>query len=86
MLRKITDRFAETEIDDEVVLMDIDSGKFFALKGTGLAIWQRIDGTTDAAAITRTLTDEYAVDPAICAAEVDRFVEQMAGAGFVEHS
>lgn len=84
MLRKINARFAETALDDEIVLMNIDNGKFYALKGTSLAIWQRIDGTRGTAEIANELTAEYDVDPDTCAAEVARFLEAMTGAGFVE--
>lgn len=84
MIRKATASFAETELDDEVVLMNIDTGRFFALKGTGLAIWQLIDGERDLAAIGAAMTDRYEVDAAICAADVERLIEQMSDAGFVE--
>lgn len=83
-IHKATDRFAETALDDELVLMNIDNGSFHALKDTGLAIWQLIDGTRDQAAICAALVESYAVDPQTCQAEVGRFIEQMAGAGFVE--
>jgi PqqD family protein of HPr-rel-A system len=86
MIRKATDHFAETPLDDELVLMNIDTGSFHALKGTGLAIWQLIDGTSDEAAICAALLQTYAVDPQTCQAEVSRFIEQMVGAGFVERA
>lgn len=86
MIRKATDHFAETALDDELVLMNIDTGSFHALKGTGFAIWQLIDGTRDEAAICAALLQSYAVDPQTCQAEVGRFIEQMVGAGFVERA
>ncbi len=86
MIRKATDRFAETPLDDELVLMNIDTGSFHALKGTGFAIWQLIDVTRDEAAICAALLQSYAVDPQTCQAEVSRFIEQMVGAGFVERA
>jgi ribosome-associated toxin RatA of RatAB toxin-antitoxin module len=86
MIRKATAHFAETELDDEIVLMNIDTGSFHALKGTGLAIWKLIDGTRDADAINSAMMARYDVDSATCSAEIGRFVDQMAGAGFVEHT
>ena len=44
-------RFVETVIDDEIVVMQLDSGDFFSLSGSARAIWEAIDGTRDEAAI-----------------------------------
>jgi hypothetical protein len=85
-LQKTTNRFAETEIDDEIVLMNIDTGHFHALKATGLATWKLIDGTRDINALSEALRQRYAVDPDRCATEVGRFIDQMVEAGFVERS
>jgi PqqD family protein of HPr-rel-A system len=86
MIRKATDHFAETPLDDELVLMNIDTGSFHALKGTGLAIWHLIDGSRDEAAVCAALQETYEVDPQTCQAEVGRFIDQMAEAGFVERT
>ena len=86
MIRKATETYAATELDDELVLMNIDSGRFFALKGTGLSIWNLIDGKRDANAIADALIQTYEVDHTTCLAEVERFLGEMAGAGFVAHS
>ncbi len=83
-LKKATNRLAETEIDDEIVLMNIDTGHFHALRNTGLAIWKLIDGTRDINALCDALRQSYAVDPDVCAIEVDRFINLMVEAGFVE--
>jgi PqqD family protein of HPr-rel-A system len=85
MILKATSRFAETRLDDEVVLMNSQSGEFFALKGTGLAIWNLIDGTRDTATICAELTEAFDVDAAQCQADVAEFIARMAKAGFVEH-
>jgi PqqD family protein of HPr-rel-A system len=86
MIRKIATRFAETQLDDELVLMNVDTGSFHTLKGTGLAIWQLLDDTGDQAAICTRLREQYDVDEQTCAAEVSRFIDQMVEAGFVEHA
>ncbi len=83
-LTKVASIFAETEIDDAVVLMHIDTGNFHTLKTTGLAIWRMIDGSRDEAAICAELHMAYDVDAEICRAEVTRFVTQMRVAGFLE--
>ena len=82
-LRKCPENFAETEIDDEVVLMDLMSGDFFSIKETGLAIWNLIDGTRDRAQLLATLAGSYALAPNEIAPDVDEFLAQVQAAGFV---
>ena len=50
-LRKCPENFAETEIDDEIVLMCLTNGDFFSIKDSALAIWNLIDGQRDRSAL-----------------------------------
>jgi hypothetical protein len=84
MIRKATAAFAETKLDDELVLMNVDTGRFFALKGTGLEIWNLIDGSRDAPSLAEAMIQDYNVPPDACRGAIDRFIEQMNRAGFVE--
>ena len=80
-LRKCPERLAETEIDDEVVLMELDSGTFLSLTGSALAIWRLIDGRRDRAAIAACLAEDYDADPAVLRADLDAFIDQACAAG-----
>lgn len=80
---KLTANFVETEVDGEVVLMRLADGDFFALDGTGLAIWQAIDGTRDRAQIMALLAERFDVPKAMLAADLDHFLAELAGAGLV---
>jgi hypothetical protein len=75
--------FAETRIDDEVVLMNIDSGAFHAVRGPAMAIWDAIDGHQSTRDIVTQLTARFDVGTEQCTAEVDSFMASMAKAGFV---
>ena len=86
MIRKIATRLAETRLDDELVLMNVDTGSFHTMRGTALVIWDLLDETGDQATICARLLEQYDVDKETCAAEVGRFVDQMVEAGFVEHA
>jgi len=84
VIRKCTDRFFETELDGEVVLMNANSGSFHALKGTGLAIWRLMDEASDADRLVGLLCERYAIDEATCRKDVDLFLARLVEAGFVE--
>ncbi|WP_088310376.1 HPr-rel-A system PqqD family peptide chaperone [Novosphingobium sp. B 225] len=82
-LRKCPDAFAETEIDDEVVLMDLSSGDFFSIKDSGLEIWNLLDQGLDRASLLAQLEQAYGVPRAELAGDVDAFLDQVMAAGFV---
>lgn len=82
-LAKRTDRFVETVIDEEAVVMDLDSGDFFSLGGTAYAIWGLIDGTRTRAEIIAALVAGYAAPEAEVAADFDAFVGDLAERGFI---
>lgn len=83
ILHKRPENFAETEIDAEVVLMDMASGDFFSITDTGLAIWTLIDGTRGRAALLVELAGRYGLPETAIAADVDAFLSQVTAAGFV---
>lgn len=82
-LAKRTERFAETEVDDEVVVMRLDNGDFFSLAGTAAATWRLIDGTRNRAALVTALTTEFDGDEAEIAADVDEFLVKLREMGLL---
>lgn len=76
-LAKQPSRFTETEIDDEIVVMRLDTGEFFSLSGTAAAAWRLIDGTRDRARLLEALTEQYNSDESEIVADVDDFLAQL---------
>lgn len=83
ILAKAAGHFSETVIEDEVVVMSLDSGDFFSLTGTARDIWALIDGTRDKAAIIDALAQRYAAPRDAIAAEIEAFLAQLSGAGLL---
>ena len=83
VLKKAEDRFNETAIDDEVVVMNLDSGDFFSLTGTARSIWLLIDGTRTRAAVLDALAAEYGMAADAIADDLDAFLAQLRGAGLL---
>ena len=74
-------RFVETVIDDEIVVMQLDSGDFFSLRGSARAIWEAIDGVRDEAGVCAALIDEFpGVSRDELAADVAGFVARLRAA------
>lgn len=80
---KLTDRFVETAIGDETVIMRLADGDFFALDGTSLAIWQAIDGARDRAKVSEAVGLLHQGDPVEIRRDVDAFIGELVAAGFV---
>ena len=83
-LAKANERFSQTEIDDEVVVMSLESGDFFSLTGTARAIWMLIDGTRSRAALLTELAAQFDVEEPALAGDLDAFLAQLGAAGLLE--
>lgn len=83
-LIKRADRFTETVIDDEIVIMRLDNGEFFALSQTAAAIWRLIDGIRDRATLLTALGGIFDADERGMSADVDEFLAQMRAAGLID--
>ena len=82
-IAKLTDRFTETEIDDEIVVMKLDSGDFFSITGTGCAIWRLIDGARDRVALVAALLAEFPDGADAIAGDVDAFLRTLQDEGLL---
>ena len=85
-LTKDPTAFAETRIDDEIVVMNLSSGDFFSLQGSGAAIWDLIDGTRNRAAVLAALARDYAAPDADLAGDLDAFLAELRGSGLLSGS
>ena len=83
-LTKRAERFTETMIDDEIVIMRLDNGEFFALSATGAAIWRLIDGTHDRSSLLTALGDAFDANEQQLSADVDDFLAQLRAAGLLD--
>ena len=82
-LTKDPTAFAETRIDDEIVIMNLASGDFFSLKDSAAAIWDLLDGSRSRAAVLAALSGEYAAAPADLANDLDIFLGELRAGGLI---
>lgn len=66
-----------TEIDDDLVMMDVDQGYYFGLNETAKVIWQLLDRPTPYQQVIHALISRYQVDEAQCATDMDLFIQDM---------
>lgn len=82
-ITKLTDRFTETDVDDEIVIMRLDNGEFFALSGTGAAIWRLIDGKRDPETLRSALAAEFQADESQIVSDIEDFLAAMKEKGLL---
>lgn len=82
-LTKLDNRFSETTLDDEVVVMHLDSGDFFSLKDSAKAVWEHLDGSRSREMLISDLARDYDVPIAEIAAQVDSFLSRLRDAGLL---
>ena len=75
--------FAETRIDDEIVIMNLASGDFFSLTDSAAAIWDLLDGSRNRAAVLAALAGEYAAAQADLAHDLDVFLGELRAGGLI---
>ena len=63
--------------NDEILVINLDKGNYFSLRGSGAEIWPMILGGATSAAITDALCAAYAADRARVAPEVEQFLRSL---------
>jgi hypothetical protein len=64
-------------LHDELVMMDIDQGKYFSLNPVATRIWDMLDKPMASDDLCRLLVEEYDVDEQQCSKEVGELLEEM---------
>jgi hypothetical protein len=69
------------EIDDEAVLLNVETGVYFGLDSVGTRIWTLLGLEMDQEEICRELLEEYEVDPEQLRGDVAEFLDVLVAKG-----
>jgi len=72
-----------TELDQETVLMSIDAGAYYGLKGPARSIWEKLETPLTFSVLVERLVKEYRVTPEVCSADLEGFLAQMEQEGLL---
>ena len=70
-------------IHDELVMMDIDKGKYFALNPVATRIWDLLEKPLTIDELCGILMDEYDVETEQCLKETEELLREMVKLGLV---
>lgn len=66
-----------TDLDGEVGMIQIETGKYFSLEGVSSAIWHLIDSPISVDQLVKKLMSKYEVDEATCINHTLQFLENL---------
>ena len=73
-----------TEVNREVVLMNLDRDRCYGLGVTGSDVWRKLSSPIQVSELARQLRQEYDAAPGEIEADVVRTLEQLAAEGLIE--
>ena len=75
-LTRSTDMLA-SEINGEVVMMSIESGRYYGMNPTGVYIWKALENPLTVQDLLKHITDTFKLSEDQCRTEVLPFLEDM---------
>ena len=85
-IRKLTENFIATDVDGEVLIVDLDGGELFSLTGTAKAVWDAIDGERDLDGLVEAMQMRHAGDASTISQDVAELIEDFENAALVRRS
>lgn len=64
-----------SQLDDQTVMMDPESGEYLALNEVASRIWALTESPQTVQCICDQLLEEYEIDPVTCLSQVQQFVK-----------
>ncbi len=71
-------------IDEEAVLLNLDSGHYYILNDTGRRVWELLDGEHTVEEIVECIFEEYEVEREKASQDVFRLLEELEGELLIE--
>lgn len=72
------------DLGDENVVLDLDAGVYYGMRGVGVRIWSLLEEPRPGTEILDRLLDEYDVAPDQCEADLRAFLANLRDEGLIE--
>lgn len=77
------DGLLEAEVDGEVLLLNIATGRYYGMNAVASRIWQLLGTPRRVDSIGAALVAEYAVEPDVCMGEIVTLLEYLKDEGLI---
>jgi trimethylamine:corrinoid methyltransferase-like protein len=64
-------------VDDEVVLLNLDSGHYYSLNESGRRVWELLDGENTIPDIINTICEEFDVEQQEAAKDINTLIDEL---------
>jgi translation initiation factor IF-2 len=81
---KRQDDWVGTQVDEEFVMINVESGRYVALNSTAAAVWELMADPQEENALVTRLTRDFDVDRETCALSVSRAMTRMKELGMAD--
>jgi len=72
-----------TEMDGDFVMMNVETGDYHSIRGSGVRIWELAETPVTEGQIVATICAECDVPEDVCTADVRQFLDDLLGAGLL---
>lgn len=79
-------KITSSKLGDEMALMDIVGGTYFALNSVGASIWMALDKPCTKDELVARITSQFEVSESVCRPDIAALLEELKGKGLVEES
>ena len=73
-------------VDDEVVVLDLNSSTYMALNDTGSVLWPLVAAGTTEAELVDALSSRFTIEPGRARADIGAFLERLWSLSLVENA
>jgi hypothetical protein len=77
-------RHVACEFNGEVVMLQLDKGRYFGLQGVGTAIWNNLEEARSIEEVCDAVAAQFDVDPQVCRNHALKFLTSLQEAGLVD--
>ena len=78
------DTVSFTELDGEIVCLNLEAGQYVGMRDVGQAIWEQLDRPRALDDLVHHVTAAYDVEPDAAASDIRSFLLELVEAGLVE--
>ncbi len=82
----LNDAVVSAELDDELVLLNVETGVYYGLNELGARVWSLLGSGHGEAEIVDRLAGEFDVERATLEADVRAFLADLAAAGLIRRA
>jgi hypothetical protein len=77
------DRVIAQQVEGQSVLLDVDSGEYFALNEVGGLLWELCDGSHSVASMVDVICEQYDAESSVVLTDATELLENLSGAGLI---